>query len=382
MQIITGQSARKENFWKRDKEIKDIWYKIKSNQHLLLVAPRRVGKTSIMHNLLDTANNDYIVLYIDTESADSENEFWKKLFYKLIDEEFVNTLQTKATNFWRQLKNIKISEISTKGVKFADRDELEYVDAFKEIVKNLDTDKKFIIMVDEFAQTIENIIKYENVKSAQSLLKNHREIRQDKKLSERITLIYAGSIGLESVASKIDSISLINDLSVIKVSPLEFDDAKEFVKILSISNDINIEKNEIIYLLNKIEWLIPFYIQLIMDELRKSSTKITTQIIDKTFSSILSNRNHFEHWHTRLKSLEDCEYKFAKKILNITSEKQVITFSEIVNIAEENKLSVDEAKEVRNSLIYDGYINNNDNVREYRFNSPILKMWWYKNVAN
>ncbi|NQY20651.1 MAG: hypothetical protein HRT40_04970 [Campylobacteraceae bacterium] len=23
-----------------------------------------------------------------------------------------------------------------------------------------------------------------------------------------------------------------------------------------------------------------------------------------------------------------------------------------------------------------------ENIKEYRFNSPILKLWWYKNVAN
>lgn len=382
MQIITGQSARKENFWKREKELKDIWYKISANQHILLVAPRRVGKTSIMHHIMDNPQETYMVLYIDTESANSENEFWKKIFHRLMDEDFVNTLQNKATNLWNKLKTISISEISTKGVKFGETQEIEYVEAFKTILKDLDEDKKIIIMIDEFAQTIENIIKYENIQSAQSLLKNHRELRQDKKLSEQITFIYAGSIGLESVASKISSISAINDLSIVKVSPLEIEDAKEFIGALANSNNINITESEINYVLEKIEWLIPFYIQLILDELRKHSQQITAQMIDDAFKTILDNRNQFEHWHTRLKSLDDNEYKFAKDVLNITSENSTIQSNEILNLATKYSLTEDSAKEVRNSLIYDGYINNNDNPREYRFNSPLLKMWWYKNVAN
>lgn len=382
MRIMTGQVARKENFWDREKELEDIWYKIHSGSHILLVAPRRVGKTSIMYNILDNSKDDYIVLYIDTESADKENEFWKKLFHRLMEEEFVNTLQNKAKNFFSLLKTIKISEVSTKGIKFGDGVELDYASAFKRIIKELDTDKKLIIMIDEFAQSIENIIKYESVQNAQALLKTHRELRQDSALSGKVTFIYAGSIGLESVASKINSISLINDLSSIKISPLQFDDAKKFVETLSESNDVKIKGNEIVYLLNQIEWLIPFYIQLIIDELRKSKTSITTQMIDRAFQTILDYRNHFEHWHVRLKSLADNEYQFSKEILNTICEHMTMQSTEIINIAAKYSLQEDEAKEIIHSLMYDGYINNNDNPKEYRFNSPILRMWWYKNVAN
>ena len=381
MQIITGQSARKENFWQREKEIKEILHKINSHQHILLVAPRRVGKTSLMHYLLDNPE-DNVVLYIDTESANSENEFWKKLFNKLMDEEFINTLQNRAKKLGHKLKTLKISEITTKGIKFGESQEIEYIEAFKEIIKNLDIGKNFIIMIDEFAQTIENIMKYESVQSAKSLLTHHRELRQDRMLSEKITFIYAGSIGLESVASKLDSISAINDLAVIKVPPLTQDDAKNFVETLAKANNINIDEQSITYMLKQIEWLIPFYIQLIMDELRKFNVTITNGIIDNTFKSLLDNRNHFEHWHTRLKSFDDNEYKFAKEVLNFVSENDIITLSEILNIATKYTLIEDTAKEVRNSLVYDGYINNNENIKEFRFNSPILKMWWYKNVAN
>ncbi len=382
MRIMTGQAARKENFWDREKELEDIWYKIHSGSHILLVAPRRVGKTSIMYNILDNPKDDYIVLYIDTESADSENEFWKKLFHRLMEEEFVNTFKNKAKHFFNILQTINITEVSTKGIKFGDGTEMDYASAFKKVVKALDADKKLIIMMDEFAMTIENIIKYEGEKSAQSLLKTHRELRQDKIFLNKVIFIYAGSIGLESVTSKINSIGLINDLSPVKISPLEFDDAKEFIQVLSKSNSIEIEEAQIEYLLNKIEWLIPFYILLIIDELRKAKKLVTISMIDGAFLSILDNRNHFEHWHSRLKSLADNEYQFSKEILNTISEDMTMQSNEIINIAAKYSLQEDEAKEIIHSLMYDGYINNNDNPKEYRFNSPILRMWWYKNVAN
>ena len=89
MNNSVGQAVRGKDFWKRVIELDSIWNAIESGSHILLVAPRRVGKTSIMFNLQDEPKDGYIVVYIDTESADSENEFWQKLFNALLEEEFV-----------------------------------------------------------------------------------------------------------------------------------------------------------------------------------------------------------------------------------------------------------------------------------------------------
>jgi hypothetical protein len=97
---------------------------------------------------------------------------------------------------------------------------------------------------------------------------------------------------------------------------------------------------------------------------------------------MLELRNCFEHWHTRLrKAFKKKEYSFAKELLNGISHSENITGEEIFNLGQ--KLNVTGTyKDIVNSLVYDGYINNNDNPRVYRFNSPLLKMWWRKNVAN
>ena len=80
MPIVVGQTVRGENFWDRETELDTIWDAIDAGGHILLAAPRRVGKTSIMYKMLDDPRSDYIVMYIDTESADTESEFWHKLF--------------------------------------------------------------------------------------------------------------------------------------------------------------------------------------------------------------------------------------------------------------------------------------------------------------
>ena len=45
---ITGPTAEGSKYFKRDKVEKRIWRKIMDNHHVLFLAPRRVGKSSIV----------------------------------------------------------------------------------------------------------------------------------------------------------------------------------------------------------------------------------------------------------------------------------------------------------------------------------------------
>lgn len=384
MKNIVGQVVRGKDFWDRKSEIAKIWQAIENGAHPLLVAPRRVGKTSIMFKILDEPKEDYAVVYVNTESADSENDFWHKLFNALMDEEFKNKNMLRLKSFYATLKTISIKKISTSGIEFDDGRVLDYAEAFERLVKEIDSDKKLIIMMDEFAQTIENIIKYANPFEAESLLKMHRTLRQNPKITSKVTFVYAGSIGLESVVAKLDAMKFINDLNSIKITPLAKDEAAKFAHSLNAL----IQDDEVFYLLERIEWLIPFYIQLIIQEvhmicLEKSLHVISKETIDQAIERALDHRNHFEHWLARIKSaFEKDEFKFAKEILNQLSEHGTVGSKEISNFADKYTLEHDQTKEIIHALVYDGYINNNENPKIYRFNSPILKLWWYKNVAN
>ena len=388
MNNSVGQAVRGKDFWKRVIELDSIWNAIESGSHILLVAPRRVGKTSIMFNLQDEPKDGYIVVYIDTESADSENEFWQKLFNALLEEEFVGKLKKYSTRFGNFLERISIDKITTKGVEFGDGTVVDYATAFENFIKELDSDKKLIIMVDEFAQTVENIIKYENEKNAQSFLRTHRALRQNENLTNKVTFVYAGSIGLESVVTKMNASKLINDLNSIKVKPLTSKDAVLFTQALCKSTSIEMSDKIITLLLDKIEWLIPFYIQLLVQQLdilsrEQQKTQIDEMMIDSAIEQALSQRQLFDHWRSKLKDgFKKKGYLFAKEILNIICEKDTMSSLKIRNKATKHELDEDYAREIIHSLEYDGYITKYEDGKTYRFNSPILKLWWYKNVAN
>ena len=85
IKTIIGQVARGENYFPRQNITDHIWDKLDSGSSLLLVAPRRVGKSSILNQLLDNPRKNYIVIYFISESVNNENEFYKKLYHHLVD---------------------------------------------------------------------------------------------------------------------------------------------------------------------------------------------------------------------------------------------------------------------------------------------------------
>jgi len=392
MKNSVGQAVRGNDFWKRINELASIWSAIERGSHVLLVAPRRVGKTSIMFNLQDEPKEGHIVVYIDTESADSENEFWQKLFNTLLEEEFISKLKKYTKKFGSFLENLKIRKMSTNGqefgIEFNDGFVVDYATAFEKLIGELDTDKKLIIMIDEFAQTVENIIRYEDENSAQKFLRTHRALRQNKNLTNKVTFIYAGSIGLESVVTKMNASKLINDLNSIKVKPLSHDEGITFTQTLCENTSLHMDEETIALLLEKIEWLIPFYIQLLIQELTIISREeqeaiINNEMIDRAIERALGHRHLFDHWRSKLKDGFKKEgYLFAKEILNSICEEDTMSTLKIRNKATKHELEEDYAREIIHSLEYDGYITKYEDGKTYRFNSPILKLWWYKNVAN
>ncbi len=59
MKNCVGQAVRGDNFWNRENELEDIWEKISTGSNILLSAPRRVGKTSIMFHLQDNPKENF-----------------------------------------------------------------------------------------------------------------------------------------------------------------------------------------------------------------------------------------------------------------------------------------------------------------------------------
>lgn len=387
MKIQTGNPARGDEYFIRENLIARAWELIESGSHILVVAPRRVGKTSLMYYLLDNSRDNYNFVYMDTESDNNENEFFRRIVNKLSKTNYIQKSKKAGLFLIKYIPAVK--KLGPEGIEFGVKEKRDYKEILSNLLKSTKSEKKkLIIMLDEFPETLENIIEDEGDKSGRHFLQSNRELRQDDEISKNIQFIYTGSIGLEIIVGSLNSTKTINDLSRLKNPPLTTDEAKLLIVLLLKNVKFQLNESLIENILNKIEWLIPFYIQLVLDQLREihreqSLSEITTETINQAFDKMLDQKNHFENWYDRLrKSLRTGNsFKFVKEILNITSENNNISSNEIFNLAVKYNLEENYIDVVK-SLVYDGYINNDDDPKIYRYNSPILRMWWRKNVAN
>ena len=397
LRITTGISAEgDEKFFPRPMIIKKIWRKIENGEHLQLTAPRRVGKTSILKNLVLQPQDGYLVRYIIVQSVDQVNEFYKLLFNELVEDKqifgllegYFHQASTSVKEYIKRIKTIGTSEVS-----FDSSVTLDYETELKKLIHAIPEEcPKIILEVDEFPHAVENILKIDE-QAGVRFLQSTREFRQDAKLSNKVQFIFTGSIGLGNIVKKIGQSNLIMDLAPVPVPPLSLEEAKSLIGDLVCGLDdfhnvsLPLADSVIDYLLGKIDWLIPYYIQIVVDELcdlHEEGQSLDQNGVDEALLRIVRNKykhdNYFDHWKSRLKSAFDnlAQFNLAREILNRLAANQLVDQPLLNDLGV--KHGVTEPRYVQSVLEYDGYITEHE--ERFRFNSPILKAWWYKNVAN
>lgn len=386
-----GNIARGKAFYPRPIIVEDILDTLRANTNLQMVAPRRVGKSSIMNHLLDVQPDEsFVFLLIDSEGIENANQYFKLIYKEILTNSKLSGLIRTAFKGKKSFTKLldKISKIDFNifegggSVEFHESldDTHVYFDELQQLLKALPlNDQKIVMMVDEFPITIENILKKEGKDTAKTFLENNRRLRQDSELGQKILFIYTGSIGLNNTVAKVEASITIGDLYSIEVPPLTQEEATDFISQL-----LPIPAPEMDYLLARIQWHIPYYIQTIVEELRKllrKNPECTPETVDAAIEKAISQMSSvFKHWKERLsKTFDKNEYKLALTILNTIADKDEMDYLTMLNMA--TKLKVKDLKQILNVLHHDGYLNQPAASHPYRFNSPILKIWW-KNNAN
>jgi uncharacterized protein len=78
----TGQPVRGDDFFDREPELAELWHMVERD-HVLMLAPRRVGKTSLLLRMSDQPRAGWQVRFFDVEAADSESRFVAKMLAEL-----------------------------------------------------------------------------------------------------------------------------------------------------------------------------------------------------------------------------------------------------------------------------------------------------------
>ena len=380
MKNVVGQTPRGTDFFPREAVINRIYRRLDAGNHIFMSAPRRAGKTAIMRFMEDNPRKGFAFIYISVEDVNDMEEYFEILSEEIVESDAVSKLVKASksaksifSRFADRIKKVKVMNIELETTA---KEVPLFSEEFEGLMKNLDTsDFKIVLLIDEFPIALERIEKDIGVKEATEFLHVNRTIRQRAKRG--IQFVYTGSIGLPNIARKLNATATINDLSVIEVPALNPLQAKVFATKLLKSYKVKIKVEVINYMLERLKWLMPFFIQLIVqmiiDEYELEQKPVTKKLVDLVIEKASNHRNniYFENYYSRLsKSLAKNEAELAKKILSDIAKKDELPLSSFKGN--------EEALALLDILEFDGYINSQNDT--YTFNSPILQLWWRKHA--
>ncbi len=346
-----------------------------------------------MNYLMDTSGPGEHYVYAITQSIQTVEEFYRELAKQVIDSSSFRGM-SKVSHTLKKVASGLLQRISLKvSIPFLDA-ELEKSQAvnfqadLEKLLEEMDLEGgKLIIMVDEFTEALDNILVSHGKQEAKKFLQLFRELMHNRKLTNKVQFIITGSIGLQPLVEKLASSNLINQLQFIDVPPLTEDEACTLFRKLIEQESIVIEDKTIRFILNRIDWLMPFHVQLLVQEVidvfDSEGNPINQAKAEKAFDQVFHHRNkrYFVEYYERLtKRLESgAETAFVLDVLTQTSTENTLEKSVVHDLAVKHAFT-SQYKATMESLLYDGYLHETPDNRAYRFNSTILKIWWKKYV--
>lgn len=338
-----------------------------------------------MKDLAEHPPEGYACIYQDIEGVKSRDEFYKRLFGLILHCVHQSPLRTATAFVARCLKKYSIQEITISGIKFneAASAPIDYEDEVRKLIRELKSESlRTIIFLDEFAEVIHKLNRQGKAQDAVDILHTLREIRADDNFKQ-FTIVYAGSVGLEFVIRSIDRPKLINDLHRIRTGALVGDETDTLIAQLTEGATIQFSAGMVGYLKKKIEHQLPYYVQLMVDEIDKVAytagiPKINKKIIDQAFENVKKAHHHFSDWIERLKRYQPSYFAFINHILMHAAHRGQISIQEVYDIARRSDYTrTDDYMEFVEQLVSEGYLFENG-TGCYRFVSPFLKAFWLK----
>src|SRR5215467_10394612 len=117
--LVIGSVPRGEDCFGRDALIESLWSRLERD-NVLLVAPRRFGKTGVMYRLLDEPQSPFRPMYINFEHISTAGDFMVELIATILrDRHFARIgemIWQETKGFGHFLRNLP-SSVDIGGVK-------------------------------------------------------------------------------------------------------------------------------------------------------------------------------------------------------------------------------------------------------------------------
>jgi len=384
MKNRVGPPVEGDDFFGREKELKFAFSLIEDGNSLLLAAPRRVGKTSFAKKLIVMGEErGWRTLDINLEGIKSEPQFIKTFIKDLQKMTWWGSVSKAIrNNISSLLEQIDVS-FEKDGFKGSFAWKTKRKEVFEKLEKLFEHNKNTLIMIDELGVLLNTYGEdtETGIPNAESLLNWFRSLRQ--KSETKIRWIFCSSIGIKNFTNRHNISYTINDIEPFKLKTFDKPLAKGLIEKLAESKEFELTDIIIEKMLEKIDWYLPYFVQLLFKEIHRLNQveefPVDKKLVDVAYESLVKNQ-YFDTWDERLKYYYEVEIT-SRKILNSLcqnpeGESRKLLFDLIHQASEPQEVTEKELGQILGMLSNDGYIYQHQNEK-FLFRSPFLRDYWY-----
>lgn len=396
MHFKIGSPVTGNNFFPRPGVIKEL--KAALEDHVLFLAPRRTGKTSILYHLRTVMDTETAVFFINLEKFKTPQEWVGSMMECLLsDRKFHSILRSMGKSYEKimgQFNRIESIEASGIGMKLRESVGDNWKRTAEMFLHKLTKmEHRVLFLLDEFPILVKQIEKQEG--DVENMLRWFRDWRQDYK-TDRIKFLVTGSIGLDNVARKMGLEDTINDFNTISLPPLTKKEAIEFMEKLSQDNGFQLSLRAKTTILEYLGPPWPYFLQIFLAEIKnrqdRENIKLTSETIKRIYHEhmVFGPKNKYlSHMFGRLREIfSHDELRLGRAVLKECAQKPAgITRSDIQKIhrrtIKDNMLRDEEQMDyVMDVLKHDGYlIQDVYGEQKTKFFSNMLKDYWKRRLT-
>ena len=388
-----------DQFFDREVEIEALKERVGEGTHTLLTGQRRMGKTSVVRELLRqlSADGDYETLFVDLEAADTPADAVAEIAFaarsispawERIMSGFANFLQGVGNRIEAvEVADLKVGLRSGIDSGSWDRRGDEVFTALAAV------DKPVVLAIDEFPILVNRLLKGHDYqitperRAATDLFLSWLR-RNGQTHRGKITLIVSGSIGLGPILSQARLSAQANIFSSFELKPWNEETSIECLGALARWHEVDLSIEVRRKMCDLLRCCIPQHIQQFFDHLhehlRREARSMAT-IYDVThvyYRDLLSVRGqiNLQHYDDRLRTVMGPQvYTTAISILTEAAVNDGLLTDQAARSYESELLSSPHAEDlsindVLHLLEHDGYLERRD--EDYRFVSGLLQDWW------
>lgn len=402
-----GSPATGKDFWGRERELTAIWQYLEK-EHLVFPGVRRLGKSSVLLRMQEEASERGVVAKVlDVSKLHGAEAFIQHLNAEFTDQgiaAYVKKNRQKVTQWFSKLDSVTLTLPDALGgggaeFKLKAKTPDTWQASATTLQQRLQT-QPLLILLDEFPVMLQNLLKTAPHEAEQLLvwLRTWRQTRDN-----RCRFVFTGSIGLQNLLERHGLAVHMNDCYPYQLGPFSNAEASDMWQQFAKEHHGGLSSHPTVtaHALQRIGWLAPFYVCLMLDESCKAAkvrmdetanatpgaaaNGLITDDVDAAYEALLTQRSRFHHWEQRLReALPKTEFAFVQALLtHLAKSKTGLTLKQLSNrLMTQQADASRRAEQIQNALAYltdEGYTTPVNTEGRVQFRSFLLRDWWGRN---